>query len=514
MRACLFLLALLGATSANLLRPDQFYPQLDLLFQPLDGADYQNIVRRPDSDERTNYDDYPVPASKEWTAPFFTKTIQRDTPKFGDAITWKRIQIAAGPKSPVNTKKDIERIFGDAYNTLQHITEEEKRNFHKVFEVSVHSDVEGAPHVHMNATDLLRNRNYNVEEHSVQTDDGYILTMFRVLPKQVTDEKRPVVFLMHGLLGSADDWLLMDKSLTYMLVDAGFEVWLGNARGSRYSRRHVSKHPALADFWKFSIDEIADHDLPVMIDYVLRTSKHEKLFYVGHSHGTTAFFALASTRPEYRNKIAMMHALAPMVYMTNARSPFIRMLAPNSPFYDSLRYQLGYGELKLNKELVHTIGGDMCQNEIGCKHICNNVNFVVTGMNPSNMDVDSVSVIMNRMPSGASTRQIKQYGQSMAAGELRKYDYGIDTNAQVYGTILPPRYNMTEVKVPVFLYHSDDDWMAHPADVERLRKELPDVRDFYRVPVEHFSHMDFQFSRRAPEVINERLVQSIKNSAF
>ncbi|XP_047513455.1 lipase 3-like [Pieris napi] len=507
MKTCLLLLCLVAVSTANLLR-QQFFPQLDMVFQPLENIDYQNFFARPESQERLNYDDYPLPSSKEKSAPYFTKTIQRESPKYGDVITWKGIQIAAGPKSSFNDKKHIVRIFDDAYKTLQHITDDKKKPYHEAYERFEQNNSEDA---NMNATQLLMKHQYSVEEHVVRTDDGYILTVFRVLPREHKNVKAPVVFLMHGLLGSADDWLLMDKSLAYMLADAGYEVWLGNARGSKYSRKHVSKHPAQADFWKFSIDEIAHHDLPAMIDYALQTSKQQKLFYVGHSQGTTAFFALASTRPEYRNKIAMMYALAPMVYMTNTRSPLLRMMSPNSPFYDYLQHQFGNGELKLSKELVHTIGGNMCQNQIGCKHICGNVNFVVTGMNPTNMDADLVPVIMSHVPAGASTRQIKQFGQAVAANELRKYDFGAEINTKVYGNSQPPRYNMTDVKVPVALYYSDEDWMAHPWDVERLHQELPDVRDFYRIPDEHFNHMDFQFSRRAPAVVNQRLVDSIRN---
>ncbi|CAH4029021.1 unnamed protein product [Pieris brassicae] len=408
MKTCLLLLCLVAVSTANLLR-QQFFPQLDMVFQPLDNIDYQNFFARPESQERLNYDDYPLPISKEKSPPYFTKTIQRESPKHGDVITWRGIQIAAGPKSTVNDKKHIVRIFDDAYKTLQHITDDKKKTYHDAFERSEQNDSEDA---NMNATQLLMKHQYSVEEHVVRTDDGYILTMFRVLPREQKNVEAPVVFLMHGLLGSADDWLLMDKSLAYMLADAG---------------------------------------------------------------------------------------------------PLLRMMSPNSPFYDYLQHQLGYGELKLSKELVHTIGGNMCQNQIGCKHICGNVNFVVTGMNPTNIDADLVPVIMSHVPAGASTRQIKQYSQAVAANELRKYDFGAETNTQVYGNSQPPRYNMTDVKVPVALYYSDEDWMAHPRDVERLQQELPDVRDFYRIPDEHFNHMDFQFSRRAPVVVNQRLVDSIRN---
>ncbi|XP_038211387.1 lipase 3-like [Zerene cesonia] len=215
--------------------------------------------------------------------------------------------------------------------------------------------------------------------------------------------------------------------------------------------------------------------------------------------------------PKYGDSVAWK---APMVYMTNARSPFVRMIAPNSPFFETLQKQLGYGEFRLPKELIHTIGGDMCEKQVGCKYLCSNVNFVVSGLNPLNMDVDLIHEIVSHLPAGASTRQMKHYGQALSSDEFRKYDYGIDTNTAVYGTTAPPKYNMTEVKVPVAIYWSEDDWLAHPMDVERLHRELPDVRDYYKVPEEHFTHMDFQFSRRAPVVINQRLVESIKNRHY
>lgn len=103
--------------------------------------------------------------------------------------------------------------------------------------------------------------------------------------------------------------------MAYLLVDSGYDVWLGNARGNLFSQAHKTLDTELHDFWKFSFHEIGVYDIPAMIDYVLDQVNRTSLTYCGYSQGTTAFFVFLSMRPEYNAKIATAYLLAPVAFM-------------------------------------------------------------------------------------------------------------------------------------------------------------------------------------------------------
>jgi hypothetical protein len=47
-------------------------------------------------------------------------------------------------------------------------------------------------------------------------------------------------------------------------------VWLGNVRGNIYCMNHTTLTPKKHEFWDFSFQEMAEIDLPAMVDYVLK----------------------------------------------------------------------------------------------------------------------------------------------------------------------------------------------------------------------------------------------------
>ncbi|XP_049528330.1 gastric triacylglycerol lipase-like [Dermacentor silvarum] len=154
---------------------------------------------------------------------------------------------------------------------------------------------------------LIASKGYPVEEHNVTTRDSYVLMMQRIpagrAERSVQLHQKPAVILMSGLQGSSADYVvnMPDQSLGFMLADNGYDVWLANVRGTRYSS-HLHLKKSSSGFWDFSLDEMISYDLPDQIDTVLNVTQQEALFYVGWSQGTAIMFGLLSSKPEYNQK--------------------------------------------------------------------------------------------------------------------------------------------------------------------------------------------------------------------
>lgn len=153
--------------------------------------------------------------------------------------------------------------------------------------------------------------------------------------------------------------------LAYLLADAGYDVWMGNSRGTEASRSHVSLCPngrKQKEFWSYSWHEIGMYDLSASIDHILSVTNQKKINYVAFSQGTTSFLVLISMRPEYNDKIIEANLLAPVAFLEFHRNPLYHFL---TKFYSPLKRALN--TLKVYKiTLDHGVILEVA--EIACKH--------------------------------------------------------------------------------------------------------------------------------------------------
>ncbi|XP_025265060.1 lipase 3-like [Camponotus floridanus] len=177
----------------------------------------------------------------------------------------------------------------------------------------------------VNTPEMIRKAGYPVEAHVIMTEDGYFLTLHRI---PGGNDSLPVL-LLHGLTASSFKWLIpsKDKAFPYLLANQGYDVWLGNFRGTTYSKAHISLSPSNSAFWDFSFNEIGIYDVSAMVTFITNLRSQPLHTCIGHSMGTTCFYIMASERPEIARMVKMMINFGPVVFLSHMQSS-IRFLVP------------------------------------------------------------------------------------------------------------------------------------------------------------------------------------------
>jgi pimeloyl-ACP methyl ester carboxylesterase len=130
--------------------------------------------------------------------------------------------------------------------------------------------------------------------------------------------------MQHGLISECEAWIYSGvNSPVANLVEAGFDVWLGNNRGNIYSKKNSRMNKDEEKFWDFSFVEMGRFDLPAMIDHIREQTGQDKVIYMGHSLGTTQMISALSENKGIQNKISTFMAFAPIARIDHTRTEFL-----------------------------------------------------------------------------------------------------------------------------------------------------------------------------------------------
>ncbi|KXJ79233.1 hypothetical protein RP20_CCG001664 [Aedes albopictus] len=293
-------------------------------------------------------------------------------------------------------------------------------------------------------------------KYQATTEDGYQLGVYRLKPQGWT---RGVVLLQHGIRQSSADWLVINRNLPQQLMEAGFEVWLGNSRASPETTSHKDRPRNSESFWDFSFHEIGYYDLPAMIDTVLANSGRSQLHLVGYSEGSTASLILLSERPSYNSKVASLNVIAPATFMINS------LIKQFAYFYETFRDSFPW-----------------------------NLQEIVTGSDK---------------PMSNSAKQLEHFQQLLVTGRFRQYDYGEWDNVKRYGVEKPPPYSLWRITTPVTVHYGTADGIVPPEDVRNLAMQLHTSKRVRIVQHDFFDHRGFTMAPDAAVRVYPRIIYAI-----
>ncbi|XP_063358086.1 lipase 1-like [Cydia amplana] len=325
----------------------------------------------------------------------------------------------------------------------------------------------------------------------VQTSDGFLLKIFRLSSEFSNSgtEYCPVL-LVHGMFQSSDRFLKQkqDQNLAFKLQDLGYDVWLFNARGNKYSRRHVRLDPEKnsSDYFDFSYEEIGYFDLAATVDFILSTTGFKKLHYISYGFGGTFFLVLNSLLPLYNDKFDRAFLMAPVAYSGRMPNTALqKQLLLHEQLYNDLK---DAQVLELfpyyNDEENVQFDASMCLGLKKYEVLCNKMEIAKM------MDLN-VTQNSKEATRGGSTKILIHFAQNVKRKVFSRFDYGDGKNKQMYGHRgSSPKYALEAITVLTVIIFASTDEMIDEDDIYELASNITNVK-LRKVERPQFRHDDF-----------------------
>lgn len=478
------------------------------------------------------------------------------------------IQLTDNCSSLNNTKENEEAADVHQKRALFQIIHHNNNNFPISDELDVNS--------------LAKLRGFLIETHKVVTDDKYILTIHRLInPLIETQDTKGVIIMQHGILCSSSFYLISSwpklddakqslanraynddivdgNNLAYTLSNLGYDVWLTNFRGNQYSNQHLLYGHSNRKFWNFTVDSLVYYDYKAYANYILNHTKKTKYTFIGHSLGATVGLGslLAHKNTRITNNLACSILMAPVASTKFVKGNLIPLFRMATILYDELAPfpgPVGLHSIFLEHVctyfkslcywLAETFTGKTCVKGKRRKFIemfSKNYTTLVDNLNLNYNDVhhhDSKNdhdydydandsrahkfIFIHVLKQSISVLALKHIVQVHMSGRLSQFDYGPEHNQRVYGTELPPSYDLTEIYEPnlkVALINGPSDAISTMDEINWIAEQIN-----YRVgkiekisaPTEKFNHLDLVLSNEAGKLVNKPIVEFIeRNKCF
>jgi len=401
------------------------------------------------------------------------------------------------------------RISRNAFNMLSSPNSRRNRNKKK----SVSSPIAQAS----DFVELCELYGYYAEEHIVQTGDGYLLGVHRLGWKRGEEEQRvnagpgsiekKVVYLHHGLMMNSEVWVCLtekERCLPFLLVEQGYDVWFGNNRGNKYSKKSLHHSPTEIPFWTFSMDQFAFHDIPDTIDYILDTTKQQSLSYIGFSQGTAQAFAALSIHPALNDKVDVFIALAPAMAPPGLASGIVASFVKTSPevLYLAFGRKAILGSATMWQALLYP--------GIFVYFIDKSLRFLF-GWRAENITAHQKLAAYPHLYSFSSVKTVVHWFQIIRHGTFQMFDDEVAkplavSNGNKYYKVA--KFPTRNIKTPIVLVYGGSDSLV---DIKLMLKELP--RHTVAKCIPKYEHLDLLWASDVDTLVFPHVLEALENYA-
>ncbi|KAG0291120.1 cholesterol esterase, partial [Dissophora globulifera] len=321
------------------------------------------------------------------------------------------------------------------------------------------------------------------------------------------DYIKPVVLLYHGFMMCSEVWLCNldeERNLAFVLAEAGYDVWLGNARGNKYSLKHMFLKPHENKFWEFSMDELALFDMPDTVDYILARTGAPSLVYIGFSQGTAQAFASLSINPALNDKISLFIALAPATTPPGLENGLVNSVVKAAP---NVIYLLLGRKTPLTAALFW-------QNLLHPTTYATFIDIAVKflfGWKSQSMSRVQKAVSYQHLYSFTSVRILVHWFQIIRTQVFQMYD---DVQPRVpylssSRSHCPHPFPTNQITTPIAIFYGANDTLV---DIKGLLSDLPDLVGIWEVP--EYEHLDFLWAEGLDKHVYPHILQLLESHSF
>ncbi|XP_044748386.1 lipase member K-like [Coccinella septempunctata] len=349
-----------------------------------------------------------------------------------------------------------------------------------------------------------------VETHEITTYDGYILTLFRIVSNE---QNASPVLLLHGIF--MNSLALVNrgkKSLAHQFAEKGYDVWLLNWRGTKYSKKHIALKSTDKAYWSFSLHELGIYDLPQALQEIKKANS-QKVLTVGFEIGNTAAFIYASTYPDEAKKcLSGMVALSPTGAPINVGF-FTKMMFYSVPvLMKPMLLYFYHGEVPaIYQNFRATV---FCRKSgIWFARFCDASFMMPTGLDIKQQDPDTIPVIVALNKDSNSLMTFEHFYQMAVNRNFQQFDYGDEKNRAMYGKNKPPSYDLSKINVPQLFFVGRNDKAGTLQDATVMYQHIPSEyqQEFYVIEYEKFGLADFVQAKDINDFLHSHLMSSVTN---